>query len=47
MTDEASDEGDDRTLAPAQKQEKVEDRPNVSTVEPEDYPQKDRASGKK
>lgn len=26
----------------AQPQEKVEDRPNVGTVKPEDYPEKDR-----
>lgn len=26
----------------AQPQEKVEDRPNVGTVRPEDYPEKDR-----
>jgi len=27
-------------------QEKVEDRPNVSTVSPEDYPEEDRADAK-
>lgn len=47
MTDKhAPDDEIDRAPNPAQKQEKVEDRPNVSTVKPEDYPKDDRADDK-
>lgn len=48
MTDRHAQDGElDREPNPAQKQEKVEDRPNVSTVTPEDYTREDRASGDK
>lgn len=36
---------EDREPNPGLRPEKVEDRPNVSTVTPEDYPKKDRAAG--
>ncbi|MBB6124189.1 hypothetical protein [Sphingobium subterraneum] len=40
------DENDiDPRTAGGQPQEKVEDRPNVSTVTPEDYPEADRNKG--
>lgn len=43
--DTAQDE--DREANPGKDQEKVEDRPNVSTVTPEDYPKETRAAGDK
>jgi hypothetical protein len=46
-TDTTAEHNDDREPAPGKPQEKVEDRPNVSTVTPEDYPKKSRASGDK
>ena len=43
----ASAEGDTSAPTPGgQPQEKVDDRPNVSTVEPEDYPAEQRESMK-
>lgn len=38
-----SDDAPDRQTPGGQKREKVEDRPNVGEVTPEDYPQADRA----
>ncbi len=38
--DTTAEHDSDRAANPAQKPEKVEDRPNVSTVSPEDYPEK-------
>ena len=43
--DAARDE--DRAPNPGKNQEKVEDRPNVSIVTPEDYPKDTRAAGDK
>ena len=37
----------DRSPNPGKKQEKVEDRTNVSIVTPEDYPKHTRAAGDK
>lgn len=45
QTDKTGEHSDDRAPASGQKQEKVTDRPNVSTVEPEDYPRSERAGG--
>jgi hypothetical protein len=46
--DDVAERSTDREPNPGQKPEKVEDRPNVSTVTPEDYPPDERAgvSGK-
>ena len=50
MTDESKDataeHSPDRSPNPGKKQEKVEDRDNVSTVRPDDYPDRSKASGK-
>ncbi len=44
--DTTAEHNSDRAANPAQKPEKVEDRTNVSTVSPEDYPEKSRDTGK-
>lgn len=41
-----SDADPDPRTSGGEPPEKVEDRPNVGTVKPEDYPLKDRNSGK-
>lgn len=49
MTDSKDTTGEhnlDRAPNPGKKQEKVEDRPNVSTVTPDDYPDQSKDSGK-
>lgn len=46
IRDRTGEHNPDRTPNPAQKQEKVEDRPNVSTVTPDDYPDRSKDTGK-
>lgn len=41
--DEGAEHSPDREIEPAEKPEKVKDRPNVSTVTPDDYPLDQRA----
>lgn len=44
--DTTAEHNSDRAANPAQKPEKVENRPNVSTVFPKNYPEKSRDTGK-
>ncbi len=44
--DTTGEHSPDRAPNPAKKQEKVEDRDNVSTVTPDDYPDRSKDSGK-
>ncbi len=46
VSDATGEHNPDRTPNPGKKQEKVEDRPNVSSVTPDDYPDRSKASGK-
>lgn len=41
--DEGAERSPDREIEPAEKPEKVKDRPDVSTVTPDDYPLDQRA----
>ncbi len=44
--DDTGEHSSDRTPNPGKKQEKVEDRDNVSTVSPDDYPDRSKDTGK-